>query len=74
MNSRVVGLVGRGARALVLEVERAPVFGRGTKSVCHAAGFLERYRRHNWLYEPRTFYARKGMLHRFSFVNLSKGS
>jgi hypothetical protein len=27
MNSRVVGLVGRGARALVLEVERAPVLG-----------------------------------------------
>ena len=29
MNSRVVGLVGRGARALVLEVERAPVLGGG---------------------------------------------
>jgi len=29
-------------------------------------------RAHNWHYEPCTFYARKGMLQRFNFVNLSK--
>jgi len=30
-------------------------------------------RAHNCLYEPCIFYARKRMLHRFRFVNLSKG-
>jgi hypothetical protein len=30
-------------------------------------------RAHNSYYEPCPFYARNGMLHRFSFVNLSKG-
>jgi hypothetical protein len=29
-------------------------------------------RAHNWYYEPCTFYAKIGMLHRFNFANFSR--
>jgi hypothetical protein len=43
-----------------------------TTFCCHFAVSIEAIRAHNCLYEPRSLYARKEMLHRFSFANFSE--
>ena len=54
----------------MIEVERAPVLGGGPNRSAMPQASFEPGRAHNSYYEPRHFYARKGMLHRFNFVNL----
>ena len=57
----------------MLEVERAPVLGGGPNRSAMPQASLSAGSSHNPYYAPRTSHARKTMLHRFSFVNFSKG-